>query len=224
MSKPRFNIEFVKSDRPINDLVTKFGGQPTWMTEPEWPVSRSTNYPMRFICQISLSDLTLEAPYDSGMAYLFMTDTEIEIDGQLYGVHDQFEPEGGENAVILQPSGEKLVDTSLLAKGPSLLPKKAMFWSREQVDALCEVEEYEVRLKFSEDPDFVSIDDLIGLPDSQHQQYCDSLSGNKLGGVPGFIQPDEFPFPRDRSELLLQLDSGKVPFYVDFGDIGEGSP
>lgn len=72
------------------------------------------------------------------------------------------------------------------------------------------------------DPEFVSINELVEMPESQHQHYCDSLIGNKLAGVPGFIQPDEFPFSEKKSQLVLQLDASRVPFYVDFGDVGVG--
>jgi len=225
MTIPRFNLEFLKTSKPIENHVTKFGGQPTWLTEPEWPLSRGTNDPMRFICQIAFSDLALDEPYDKGMAYLFMSDSETLIDGELYGAYDQFDPEGGENAVILQPGTERLVDTSPLTKGPSLLPKKAMYGFGDQVAAWAqanEYEEYAVQLLSANDPAFVSIDDLAEFPDSQRQQYREKLSGNKLAGVPGFIQPDEFPFSLGTSQLLLQLDSGKTPFYVDFGDVGVG--
>ena len=223
MSIPRFNIEFSKTNSPIEGYVTKFGGQPNWLEEPEWPHSRSTNHPMRFICQISLAELSLEEPYDNGMIYLFMMDSEFAVGGKLFGAYDQFEPEGGENAVIFQPGGvNSLVETRPLVKGPSLLPKEAMYWQGDEVEAWGKVEEYEVVLNPAIDPEFVSIHELVELPESQHDQYCDSLSGNKLAGVPGFIQPDEFPFLEKRSQLVLQLDSGRVPFYVDFGDIGVG--
>lgn len=39
---------------PIMEPVTKFGGQPVWIGEPQWPVSRQYGTPMQFICQIAL--------------------------------------------------------------------------------------------------------------------------------------------------------------------------
>jgi uncharacterized protein YwqG len=47
------------------------------------------------------------------------------------------------------------------------------------------------------------------------------LAGNKLGGTPGFLQNEDYP-GEGEWKLLLQLDSTKVPFYVNFGDAGVG--
>jgi|GEM_PF-4199221 len=52
--KARYDIEFVRSDVAINEPVTKFGGQPVWIGEPEWPMSRGRGTPMRFIGQVAL--------------------------------------------------------------------------------------------------------------------------------------------------------------------------
>ena len=107
----RESIEFVESRKPISGLVTKFGGQPVWIGEPQWPLSKSTGKPMRFIGQIAI-DSTQFSPVTARMAYLFMTDGEEYVDGT-------WEPDGGENAVVLQP-GQTTVKTQPLAQGPSL--------------------------------------------------------------------------------------------------------
>ena len=62
----RRSIEFVKTDKPITELVTKFGGQPVWLGKPEWPLSKSTGNPMRFICQIAI-DQTRFSPVAAQM-------------------------------------------------------------------------------------------------------------------------------------------------------------
>jgi uncharacterized protein YwqG len=83
-------IEFVEAASPITKPVTKFGGQPVWLEEPQWPIGRETGNPMRFICQIALDENVF--PSATGrMAYLFMTDEE---DGEF--VDGTYEPEGGE--------------------------------------------------------------------------------------------------------------------------------
>ncbi len=61
----------------------------------------------------------------------------------------------------------------------------------------------------------------MDLPDEQARAYRGSLSGNKLGGTPGFLQADELPIA-DPWYLLLQLDSAQVPFWINFGDAGIG--
>ncbi len=47
-------IEFVDTNTPVSGAVTKFGGQPFWINDPQWPLSAATGKPMRFICQIAL--------------------------------------------------------------------------------------------------------------------------------------------------------------------------
>jgi hypothetical protein len=77
--------------------------------KPQWPLSRLTGEPMRFICQIALnSDIFGEIP--ERMAYLFITDDETFVD-------NTFDPDGGENAVIIQP-GTCAMPTQPLLKGP----------------------------------------------------------------------------------------------------------
>ena len=52
-------------------------------------------------------------------------------------------------------------------------------------------------------------------------EYTDILQGNKIGGTPSFMQCDQFPEPGSW-RLLLQLDSARVPFSINFGDAGIG--
>ncbi|GAA4595865.1 hypothetical protein BJY16_001821 [Actinoplanes octamycinicus] len=74
---------------PITEPVTKMGGQPVWVEEPQWPLSSSEKTPMTFIGQIKF-------PY--GMVYLFITNATEYVD-------NAWEAEFGENAVIVQPGG-----------------------------------------------------------------------------------------------------------------------
>lgn len=89
--------------------VTKLGGQPTWLQDPQWPLSTSLAEPMTFIGQFRL-----DTDGAVRMAYVFMTDSEEYVDGT-------WEPEGGENAVIVQPDGRlpQFVAARALHKGPS---------------------------------------------------------------------------------------------------------
>jgi uncharacterized protein YwqG len=95
---------------PLGQPVSKLGGQPVWLAGPQWPVSRQLGEPMRFLGQFQL-------PGEPGrLGYLFMTeDEDRHVDGT-------WEPESGENALIVQPGGRvpaflEVVDT---ATGPSL--------------------------------------------------------------------------------------------------------
>ncbi|MHC4646114.1 MAG: hypothetical protein ACYTBJ_11470, partial [Planctomycetota bacterium] len=68
----RLSIEFVQSPKPITEPVTKFGGQPVWIGKPQWPLSKTTNKQMQFICQVKLN-ADLFGKIRPQMAYLFMT-------------------------------------------------------------------------------------------------------------------------------------------------------
>ena len=46
----KYTMSYHESPTPITNLVTKFGGQPVWLEEPQWPISRSYGEPMQFIC------------------------------------------------------------------------------------------------------------------------------------------------------------------------------
>ncbi len=103
-------IHFVEYE-PSGSAKTKFGGQPDWLVEPQWPISQVLKKPMSFIAQIALSDVFPE--HAGKVAYIFMTeDDDVYIDGT-------WEPDSGENAVIIQPSGEYLAYTEALDSGPA---------------------------------------------------------------------------------------------------------
>jgi uncharacterized protein YwqG len=203
------SIEFIESHKPISGLVTKFGGQPVWVSQPQWPLSKSTGKPMRFICQIAFNSKLFE-PVAAQMAYLFMTDGEEYVDGT-------WEADGGENAVILQP-GHTNVKIEPLIEGPSLYRMVKQPLNNRLVPESCE---FSVALKPAEDADFVEESARSKWDKAAWESYASTLDGNKIGGSPIFIQSTEFPSP-GRWRLLLQLDSSKVPFMVNFGDAGIG--
>jgi uncharacterized protein YwqG len=204
-------IEFHSSELDINAPVTKFGGQPVWIGAPQWPLSKELGAPMRFICQIALDEEIF--PGCSGkMAYIFMTDSEEYVDGT-------WEPDGGENAVIIQPGEKLLVSVKNIVNGPSL----QNYVSVEGHDRLQPQNVIlEVQCILNDDPDFISQDHFSVMSEEQLQAYCDKLSGNKIGGTPGFLQNDEFPNDSHSWKLLLQIDSCGVPFSINFGDAGIG--
>jgi hypothetical protein len=132
------DIEFVEVSRPIRELVTKFGGQPVWVERPQWPLSRSTNQPMQFICQIKLEP-EIFGEIAAKMAYLFMTSDDLS--------NETWQHDGGENAVILQP-GQTTVPCLPNAEGPALFKMVSRFWSKTRKPKPCE---YAVRLTSSSD-------------------------------------------------------------------------
>jgi uncharacterized protein YwqG len=198
MSVPKRVIAFRVTSQPITDLVTKFGGKPVWLTQPEWPLSSATGHPMRFICQIALDpDLFGEIP--GRMAYLFITDEEQFVDGT-------WDPEGGENAVIIQP-GMLTVPTAPLRSGPTLQRGESNPAGRHLI--FRDVE-YAVDLALNADPDSFSDEEAL-----DHLEEC------KIGGTPAFLQGERYP-SGGQWKLLAQIDSADDLFYVNFGDAGVG--
>lgn len=195
----KYTVTFHEASAPITEPVTKFGGQPVWLGKPEWPLSKETGEPMRFICQIAI-DPEVFGQVEGKMAYLFMTDGEDFVDGT-------YEPDGGENAVVIQPNGNN-VTTTQLAAGPSLYVMR----EKEDDQLLHPVPcEFSVALKVGDDPDRGFENDTNG----------DDLEEAKIGGTPVFLQGEEYP-KGGGWRLLLQLDSVTAPFYVNFGDAGVG--
>lgn len=202
-------IDFKEARHPIREAVTKFGGQPVWLEKAEWPLSKETGKPMEFICQIELS-AALFPDSKAKMAYLFMTEEDEYIDGT-------WEPDGGENAIILQP-GSPQVPVADLTEGPTI--KK--YTEVAGYDRLQPIPvEYLASLTLQEESEFVPEEIRREWDDSRFEKYAQSLDGNKVAGSPIFLQADEFP-QGGAYKLLLQLDSTQVPFYVNFGDAGIG--
>lgn len=205
------DIQFTAVATPITEAITKFGGQPVWIEQPQWPLSRSTGQPMRFIGQIRL-ERQLFPEAQGQMAYLFMTDEESYVDGT-------WEADGGENAVIIQPAKQAAsVAVSTQATGPTLyrmveVAGVALLQPRTQ--------EYAVSLSVGDDPAYCSYEERSAWSDEAYAGYAQALDGNKIGGTPIFLQNDEFP-DAGVWQLLLQLDSVSVPFSINFGDSGVG--
>ena len=201
------SIEFVETTTKISEQVTKFGGQPVWIDKPQWPLSNQTGNPMEFICQIAL-DEELFPGMEGKMAYVFMTEEKEYVDGT-------WEPDGGENAIIIQP-GLTTIAVSEIVDGPSI--KKYMeVKGYERLQP--KMKEFLVRLTKKDEPDFAPEEVRGKWSESAFDEYAQSLDGNKIGGIPLFLQGDEFPTDGEY-KLLLQMDSTQVPFFVNFGDAG----
>lgn len=193
------------------EAVTKFGGQPVWIGQPQWPVSRELGKPMQFICQIWI-DPALFGACPAQMAYVFITD-----DSDSQGLCETWDPNGGENAVILQP-GHTTAATQPLTEGPSLYRMVSKLFKKKRVEKPCE---YAVKLKDDVDPDFIPEDELMEMEEGTWEAYYSKIQDNKIGGTPCFVQNAEFPF-LEESKLLLQINPATTPFWINFGDCGIG--
>lgn len=216
----RASMQFHEVVKPITEAVTKFGGQPVWLENPQWPYC-TNGQQMRFICQVALAP-EIFGRVEAKMVYLFFAD-----DSANSWPHDF------ENAVIIQPGiadcgpslmpgwpdrCENILDIKLdtpnvlirnSEKGPTLLNKD-----------MCPCE-YNVSVSLSEDCDFIDHSDRIKMDLMRNEQYMISLLGNKVGGTPLFWQAINFP-SRDRFRLVLQIDSTEVPFHLNLSGTGVG--
>ncbi|WP_225848309.1 DUF1963 domain-containing protein [Streptomyces sp. HPF1205] len=200
---PTLRIEaFVPARAPITDPVTKFGGQPVWLSEPQWPVNDAWGEPMRFLCQIELGPVVGEAG-QGRLAYVFVT--HAEHGDEVFFDPDIAFPDEGANAVIVQPGGVYDGSTLPMATGPSL------YHAEDGSDA-----EYTVRLQPGEDPDFRPQNDSARLPTDDLDRYWERISNDKIGGVPAFFQGDEWP-DGGPWELTLQLSPNFKPFHLNLG-------
>ena len=202
-SNESLRIAFRETAQPITEPVTKFGGSPVWIDRPQWPLSRLLGCPMQFIAQIAI-DRRIFPNSVARMAYIFMTDDAV----------DTFDPDAGENAVILQPAATSIAHAPLYT-GPTLEPI-----DMEKGIVIHRPAEFAAELSPVTEPLFVPGEQRDGWSEEDREKHYQTLAGHKIGGSPYFIQYDEFPFEDWR--LLLQLDAGSAPFWVNFGDGGCG--
>ena len=189
---------------------SKFGGQPNWVAEPQWPLSRSTGQQMEFIGQIELAP-ELFPESKSQMAYIFATENALAGGG--LPTHD---PSAGESAVILQPAGIPLVDVVNRSNGPSVV---TYFWS-EDVEEYREVT-YLISTDRVSDPSFVPGEQKWQMPEAEWIEYNGRIEPDKIGGTPWFLQSDEFPVCGAASTLIVQFFA--VPFVLNLADGGTAS-
>ncbi len=183
-------IELSRAEAPIAAPITKFGGQPCWLEKAQWPISRLHGVPMEFIGQVALADVP-SLPEDlrnsRRVAYIFMTGSEAGDEQP-----STWESESGENAVILQPGG-----------GAAIVETEEI--SVEDTDLLPECI---VRMTLREEPTATDTDpDKPGFtigPGTDLDIYS-SMSVNKLGGTPAFIQAEEYPEIGGPWRFILQL-------------------
>ncbi|GAA3198387.1 hypothetical protein ACFO1B_01960 [Dactylosporangium siamense] len=116
-------LTFRPATAPIDAPVAKLGGRPFWLDEPLWPVSAESGLPMTFVGQFPLPG---PAPR---MSYLFITQDDASM-------APTFEPEAGENALLVQPGGRVPAFVTGLRQptGPSLWRRGATWTDRVPVE------------------------------------------------------------------------------------------
>jgi hypothetical protein len=203
-----YALSFKPSAAPIREPVTKFGGQPTWIQPPQWPISLRTGEQMTFICQIVIYPEVFGQCVGK-MAYLFISEQGSQ-------ALPTWDADAGENAVIVQPGHPPKVPVKPLANGPSLYEFAETLETALPQANPCE---YAVDLIRQSDPDFLNESQRLIMDEPNFALYSKAVEGNKIGGTPSFLQEDALP---PSGHLLLQLDSAQVPFSLNFGDCGVG--
>ena len=203
-----YSLSFKPSPGPCREPVTKFGGQPVWLQPPSWPLSASTGEQMKFVCQIALYP-EIFGQLKGQMAYIFITDLEKQ-------VVPAWDPDAGENAVIIQPGAPYRGKTQAAGIGPTIYEYIEVPGDPNLHPRPCE---FMVDLERRTDPDFIDENHRVAMNDAEFEVYSKQIEGNKIGGTPFFLQEDALP---PSGHLLMQLDSTKVPFYINFGDCGVG--
>ncbi|MDP9844578.1 hypothetical protein [Streptosporangium lutulentum] len=174
-----YEMVFSRVDEVIEEFATKLGGQPIWLEEPRWPLCARHERPMGFIGQFRLPGGSIR------MAYLFMGD----------GCEESWRPEGGENALIVQPGRiPRFVQTVATDRGESLVGE--LFADLEEVEQVEPRHRWESRLlgaptwlQFEEYPDGGPWTFFFQLRSSQRHMYELNFGDGGMGY--GFLSADE---------------------------------
>ena len=162
-----YKIDRFISQSEDKHFITKFGGQPDWIEQPQWPVSLAwDNRPLKFIGQIRLNDFYYE-PEKLSLVYIFMTQPEDRND--TFFDPDIIYPDEGETAVIIQPDREipEYLQVENLRTGPTVDSKN--IW----IPQITEVEET-LATEFEQ----IDQDKFCGIP--AFNQHSKSESDSKL--------------------------------------------
>lgn len=109
-------------------------------------------------------------------------------------VDGTWESEGGENAVILQPGDNSHIQTVNQSQGLTLSDIA-----------------YYPTIEMITEP---IVEDADGFIENDSHYSC------KIGGIPAFIQDEEYPETEDEWHFFLQIPSDVFPFTLNFGDCG----
>ncbi|MFK3979515.1 hypothetical protein ACI2K4_03940 [Micromonospora sp. NPDC050397] len=194
-------VSYQRAESPVTGPVTKFGGQPTWLGQPQWPLSTAWGTPMRFVCQIVLEpELVGDGP--GRLAYVFVTHGEHGHDADDFDP-DVVLPDGGENAVIVQP-GRFTGPTAPLTSGPTLYHEDGS------------AAEYTVELVRDEDPEPLSSDAYLALTPEHRDRYFQAVDHDKIGGTALLDEEHDRPVGGPW-RLLLRVATNWTPFYLNLG-------
>lgn len=183
----------IKQFIPYQDLgvlATKFGGQPDGIDEETWPLSSFTGQPLVFLGQVYI-DPELFGALSATMAYIFW-DEEDEL---IYSEERAFNSTELVT-VILQSKPSSHKPSSY--KGPTI---------NEQ--------SFGILTQLTAEPDYLPDYAWILKERPEREQHLKSPPFSKIAGLPCFLQNEEYPPACKEWNLLLQLDSGELPFEIE---------
>jgi uncharacterized protein (TIGR02996 family) len=176
-------------EKPVTEPVTKFGGQPVWLTGPSWPVGRHGER-MQFVCQVRVPDF-FGPPLAGKMIYVFAVHPEFPDCEQFYGRISPLHPHEGDNAVVIQPHGDSPAPTRVLppgAKGQRRRKKPLRVEPRAMGPTLYDEQgrpgEWLPDLEPRSDPDFTTHDKAEFPGDDALERYWEEIRVEKVGGTP----------------------------------------
>lgn len=200
------SLTFSEAEKPISNAITKFGGQPVWINQPEWPFSKKTQQPLRFICQIAL-DTHIFGENTAKMVYFFMGDAK-QANGEFIC---------SEHSVVVQPGK----NTGLLRnekEGPTLLSQNPDSHGNAEFVA----KEYHVLPVLQDDTSILQKNIWKETVRTGKVNSISALLGNKIGGIPYFGSGNNLANDHNHDQLILQIDSTDVPFCFGLGGTGIG--
>lgn len=205
----KYVIQYRAALSPINDPVTKLGGQPVWIDKPQWPIG-TTGAPLMFVGQFEMKYVLSDSC--TRLGYVFFSDDPVN---SYYGDADK-----GDCVVILQPGGIYYGPTQPLRHGPTVY--KCTWSNRDRLITPCE---FAIDLTEKEEEPVGTWDDVDPNDEGAWNKYFDALIEDKVGGraVPtGNTMGCPLPVPDDW-RLLVQLNSEeREDFFLSFGGDGTG--
>ncbi|MGF1490764.1 MAG: DUF1963 domain-containing protein [Prochloraceae cyanobacterium] len=209
----------VETTTEITSPITKFGGQPVWLSQPCWPLSFETSEKMLFMSQIAL-DPKLFPDSNGTMVYIFFYDCETIYEEAIAIVIQNLEN------LTYKDDGYEYVSE---ATGP------AIYELNEDCQAI--YKEYKAVLEPIEDEELIPLEERFTIDDWDYEmkfQFSKPfLAGNKIGGQPLYIQGRTNPPSEFNSQewlLLMQLAPNQgywnnlqpnfYPFHMDLDDCG----
>lgn len=186
---PRWSLLLHRAPEPVTGPVTKFGGQPVWLTAPTWPLT-AAGTPMTFFAQFRL-------PWrDEALAYLF-----LDLGGAGMGMS-----EGGGASLFVQPGVAPQVPHAARVTGPTYPHEGRLDLSRFHLVSK--------RERIESVPDLVPGLDPEDWDDGEHDS-SDNRVWNKLGGMPRWLQGPEHPGPDHR--FLFQFSASHIGYELADG-------